>query len=208
MQARLGFWRGAARRGARWLWDAADHVGRVLTVVAVVGVPTGSVALLDVGWWAALVGLLALVFLILAEGAFAEWNAVAIELRDRDANAEFRHKAADLCFAWVKEVRLLLDARAANEPPQPVRGGLRAQVDYRRSGPPEPTEQREAREAHQRETVALYIERYRERGVQLLDLLVKFRVIVDKGRPTIHAPRTVFDVGDAADIIEAGAERL
>jgi hypothetical protein len=72
-----------------------------------------------------------------------------------------RQEFAQRCFAWVNEAETFLDARKAGGPRPHHTGGLRAQL---RAGP-EPSERRRERETYERETVALYIERHRNRGV-------------------------------------------
>lgn len=85
--------------GWQWLGGVTEHVGRLLTVVAlVVGLPAG-LALVALGWWAVVVGAALLVLLVFAEGAFRVWHAI-----DRDLNRDFPHHALKVDPAWSAEI--------------------------------------------------------------------------------------------------------
>jgi hypothetical protein len=197
---RRAFWRQSIGVGWRWLLGVTDHAGRALTVAAVLGIPT--LALLSFGWWGLAAGVVVALLLALAEGAFQTWHAASDELGSREAEDEIRAKIRGTCSDWVASVETFLDARAAKAPGP--RGGLRAQLRAQ----PLTDEQRNAIESYDRETVSVYIERYRDRGVKLFDLLVDLGTIVPDGRKNVHSPTRPFDIRDAADTVEIATSRL
>jgi hypothetical protein len=201
---RRTFWRATLRNARAWATDVADHpLLKVLTLLAVFGVPTGIAAPLGLGWWASAVGVGMTALVALCEGAYRTWHIPATELAGRKAIEDVDRSIARACFEWIEQVQLLLDSREAEGPP-PYSEGLSDLV----TKPPEPAGPRERREQYQRQTVALYIERHRERGLGLFDMLVRLDVLVPDARETVRNPRSLYQVRDAMGLVEAGAERL
>lgn len=197
---RRAFWRQVIGLGWRWLLGATDHVGRALTLAAFVGVPT--LALLSLGWWGLAGGAVVVLLTAFAEGAFRTWHEAAAELASRRSEQEARARMRATCLAWSASVETFLDARAAKAPGP--RGGLAAQL----LGSPETAEQREMRESYDRETVSIYIQTYRDRGVELFDLLVRLGTIVPDGREGVRSPSTALDARNAAGLVRVAASRL
>jgi hypothetical protein len=109
------------------------------------------------------------------------------------------------CFAWADDVDRLLASQEAKEPPKPA-------IDlytHLREGPPkEPSDVVEARNRIRRETVSLFIERYRDSGLKKFDALIQLRKIVPDNRQKIERPKSPNDVFAAADSMRTAAERL
>jgi hypothetical protein len=110
----------------------------------------------------------------------------------------------DACFGWSEEVEALLAQQQAKEPPWLGT----ALADAIKGRPLQTDDAKCERDRIQGETVALYIERHRERGLGLFDTLIAFHKIVDKGRPRFDAPRTPGQIEEAIDLMRTGAERL
>lgn len=64
------------------------------------------------------------------------------------------------------------------------------------------------RESYDRETVSIYIQTYRDRGVELFDLLVRLGTIVPDGREGVRSPSTALDARNAAGLVRVAASRL
>jgi hypothetical protein len=99
MRDRLHFARRAMGEGFEWLAGVADHIGRLLTVVAlVVGLPAG-LALVALGWWAVAVSVALLALLVFSEGAFRAWHRL-----DQDVNRDFPRHALKIDPPWSGEI--------------------------------------------------------------------------------------------------------
>lgn len=194
------FWRRSIVAGWQWFVGVTDHVGRALTVTAIIGVP--ALALLSFGWSGLVAGVGAVTLLALAEGAFQTWYRVRNALAARNAEDALRAQIRSMCSEWAGSIETFLDARAAKAPGP--RGGLLAQLRAR----PLTVEQQEACDSYDRETISLYVETYRERGVKLFDLLVDLRTIVPTARTKVHSPRTPLDIRSAAETVVVAASRL
>jgi hypothetical protein len=145
---------------------------------------------------------------VLVEGGFR----VALKAND-PITAHLEYEIAQVrlqrsCHNWCAEVRQMLEVRAVKRPPSPHRDlyeGLRA------IGRPETAESRamrEATEAHDRETVAAYLEQFRDRGLRLFDALVELEHLVDDSREGLRAPASIWQIEDGLTSVEFGAERV
>jgi hypothetical protein len=126
-------------------------------------------------------------------------------LRDRDEEdakvVGFKAK----CLGWATDVSKFLDVQKAKEPPRPKQG----LVDILQHGrTPDPPDRAKQREEIQRETVSLYIERYRDDGLRYFDALVAGAFIVPDNRPKFESPTDPHDIWIAADSMRTGAERI
>jgi hypothetical protein len=197
---RWRFWKLAVWEGWRWLSGVTDSLSRVLLLLALFGVPTAGAALLDLGWAAVAVGLVVVVAVALGEGAYRVWSGFAIDLGRRGIedqnNAAFRGE----CFTWIGSVQKYLAARDALAPPQPkLATPLQGERDL---------QAREAGEAHERETVSIYIERHWDDAVALFERLVAGGYIGEKGGVRLRSPKSRWDIDDSTMTIQIAAERI
>jgi hypothetical protein len=197
------FWRSVFRFGLRWLWGVVDHFGRAVTILALIGIPTGAAATTELGWWAPVTAVGLVLLAALGEGAFRSWNALAKDVVSQEVLDQSRRAFAGQCFEWVAQVNRFVDAQRARDPGRRT-GGLGAQL----KAPPETDDRRRQREAQEGEAVALYIERYRDEGVRLFDALVAKGLIVPDTRDHVRSPRNLSDIWDAAHSVRTAAERL
>jgi hypothetical protein len=72
----------------------------------------------------------------------------------------------------------------------------------------EAPETSQQREEIQRATVSAYIERFRDDGTFLIDVLIGLRKIVPNGRPRMHSPKTTKDIEDGVDTMQWAVGRL
>lgn len=192
---RWRFWKLAVWEGWRWLSGVTDSLSRVLFLLALFGVPTASAALLDLGWAAVAVGLVVVVAVALGEGAYRVWSDFAIDLGRRGIEDQDKAAFRQECFAWIGSVEKYLAARDALAPPQPKQGERDLQA-------------REAGEAHERETVSIYIERHWEDVVALFERLVAGGYIGEKGGVQLRSPKNRWDIDDSIMTIQIAAERI
>jgi hypothetical protein len=189
----------AARKGAAWLWGITDSFGRMLTVVAAFGVPTGVGFVQQLGLVGPVVGLGTVSLLALLEGSFQTWQQDHEELAKQQNYENSARGFRDACDRWVASVERLLDERAITRPP--VYSSFNQSIT-------EAHKQQNVADAYDRETVATYIATYRDEGAQRFDVLVKLGHIVDDSREVVRSPSTVAKVRDAADTIGLAASRI
>jgi hypothetical protein len=157
-----------------------------LLLLALFGVPTAGAALLDLGWAAVAVGLVVVVAVALGEGAYRVWSGFAIDLGRRGIEDQNNAALREECFTWIGSVQKYLAARDALAPPQP----------------------KEAAEAHERETVAIYIEGHWDDAVELFERLVAGGYIGEKGGVQLRSPKSRWDIDDSIITIQIAAERI
>jgi hypothetical protein len=205
---RLRYFTGAAKRGWRVLRHPAENLGLALGVLAVFGLPTTVGVVRGSGVAGLLAGLALSLIGVTLEGAFQLWRGV--DHRDRIVDAFYASFAT-----WYGEVERFLESREAARAPIP-NGHLRlrlAQIQVKGKATVEPidtkiSEATAAAEAHDRETVSIYIDKYRDRGLALYDALVKMGVLKedDTKREQVRAPKSKFAITDAKATIWLGAE--
>lgn len=104
MRERLVLAQRAISEGWDWLAGVTDHVGRLVTVVAlVIGLPAG-LALIALGWWAVAVGVAVLALLVFLEGAFRAWREL-----DQRVNTEFPRHMLVIDRPWSAEIAVADD---------------------------------------------------------------------------------------------------
>lgn len=208
MKQRWKFLRLAARRGWSKLRHPAENLSLALAFLAFFGIPT-TLGFVEQAQAVGLAGgVVAGVVVVLFEGAFQIWREV--DKDDREAAA-----LRDACMAWHDEVKHFLEVRKTARPPIPSeKMNLPEQLATMRvrgqPGPPpdpEEVEAQRAAEIHDRETVSLYIERYRDRGWYLYDLLVERGALInsERTRNNVRSPKDVFQISDAVSTVWLGA---
>jgi hypothetical protein len=191
----------AARRGWKVLRHPVENLGLALSVLALFGLPTTIGLLRGAGIAGLAIGVGVSALAVLVEGSFQLW-------RDIDR----RQRAVDAFYGafstWESDVKRFLEAREATRPPVPedklkVRGRITP-------SPPAPysSQAKRAAEAHDRETVGLYIEKCRDQGLRLYDTLVSLGVLVqdDGTRKRIRSPKDKYDITHAMRIVWLGAD--
>ncbi len=131
-------------------------------------------------------------------------NELRDYLRDQDAKEKRVSEFKNACFKWAAEVETFVDARQAMEPLQEhfdLASAIGNKPQKR-----EPPERTAERERIQRETISLYIERFRDDGARYFDFFISVGCIVSKGRPQVADPRTVYDLSRAADLMRTAAD--
>jgi hypothetical protein len=175
---RIEFWLEAARAG----WPTMRVLVWLPTTLLGLSVVTYVAFGLDRPLLAALLGL-AVVGASLGEGAFQIANVLLESLRSIRRAEQQRAHARAQHTTWAEEVRTFIDARQALRPPEPRSGHGLHELLSGKPAPSEPEAARKAREAHDRETVSQYIERYRASGLELFERGVADRRIVDTLTP-------------------------
>lgn len=187
-----------------------ENVGLTLGVLAVFGLPTTIGLVRGAGLVGLVVGVVLALIAVTLEGAFQLWREV--DRRDRIVDAFYASFAT-----WYAEVERFLESREAARPPIPKdnRNLARrlAEIQVKGKAEVEPIDTAikaatEAAEAHDRETVSLYIEMYRDRGLALYDALVNMGVLVkdDGKRKRVRTPQSKYDISDARQTIWLGGE--
>jgi hypothetical protein len=190
---RRSFWQASAKQGWKWLGGVTDSIGRILLILALFGVPTAGAALLDLGWIAAIIGFGFLAIIALAEGAYRTWSDFAADLGQRAMEDQDAAKFSAECFEWIATVERFLEVRDTLAPPL--------------GKPPTPAE-RAKLERHEQETLALFIEQYRDDGAVLFDRLVNGGYSNDNAQERVHAPKSRFAINDTIFSIHLAAERI
>ena len=74
---RMRFWSRAVVSGYRWASDVTDHVGRVLLILGIMGVPALVIAVGRYPWWWSVSGAVVVVLFVIGEGAYRTYADVA-----------------------------------------------------------------------------------------------------------------------------------
>lgn len=201
---RYRFWRHAADFGFKtlrtvvWLPATIFGVGLIGYVAFILKRP--------------LLGALAAVVVLavaLGEGAYQMAHLLFEEL-DKIRRAELAKAEARAAHrSWSDQVQTFLDARSALRPPDPMSGRPMHELVQARMRPPaEPEEDRNSREAHDRETVAQYILEYRDEGLALFERGVQDGHIVPTLRRKFERPDSVYDIHDNVDTVRVLEQRI
>ncbi len=195
----------AAKAGWSWALAFTDHLGRALTVFALLG--AGTFSAVEVGWWGP--ALAAGVFVLVAffAGALEEWGRAAryVETHGRYVRAMETLRAE--CFDHVKAVERFLRARELKGPEGPSNHFSRVL----KGGGEQHTVEGEAKAVaqHGHKTVGEFIESdHLEHGVDLFNRLVRSGLVVEDNRPFIEEPKSPENILEGVRTIEAAAERV
>lgn len=205
MRRRLAYFWMAGRHGWSRVRHPLDNLGLAVTLLAAFGLPTT----LGFAQEAGLPGLAAGVFLgivaLVLEGAFELWFVA-----DQDDRQAVRLRMA--CEAWRGEVEHFMEVREAARPPVPDHAARqRSNLARRLYGAPEISAEdergaKQAAEAHDRETVSLYIERFAKLGLELFTALVDHEALAGKDgdRDCVRSPQSPGQVDRAIHLIRLG----
>ena len=116
--------------------------------------------------------------------------------------AEFRGR----CLQWAHDVEKHLHVQKAKEPTQPSQEQVVRSLMH--NEPVNTPEQARERELIQRETVALYIEKYRDEGLKLVDALMEAGLVGPARRQTIADPQDLNGVSAAMTQMHIAADQL
>jgi hypothetical protein len=199
---RLGFWRAAAGAGV----PAGRRLVSVIAAAVGVGLSGYAAFALDNPLLAAAI-LLVIATLTVGEGAFQIATVLLDRLTAIQRAEQTKVEARAAHRAWTERVKTFLDVRDALRPPEP--GGRSLQeLLMRKMDQPEPDDAQEARQAHDRQTVAEYIRDYRAEGLELFERAVADGRIVPALREKFEHPRTVYDIRELAHTIEIVEQRI
>jgi len=205
MQRKLNLLGRAAKAGWAWAWDYSDHIGRVLTLLALF-VGFGGVSAAQVGWWGPAAGVVAFGVFALFVGALRGWDEAESRIESDDRFQQIMGDFQQHCFDHCHAVERLLDARKmAGPPPQTDFFTKALREETRAEAQQEPA----VIAQHERETVAVFMEsELLDRGVRLFDQLVEGGFVVDTNRPQVAAPRSPMQIWEGMDTIRTAAERI
>jgi len=211
MKERARYYLLAAKRGWKVLRHPVENFGLALSVLALFGLPTTVGLLRGAGIAGLAIGVAVSILMVLLEGAFQLWRD--IDRRERAVDAFY-----GAFSTWHSEVKRFLEVREAARPPIPQVGRTFSQrvAEVQARGKPTPPppsdpsaiEAKRAAETHDRETVSIYIDKYRDQGLRLYDTLVNLEVLVqDAGtRKRIQFPKDKYDITHTMHIVWLGAE--